>query len=346
MEDMPEDLRDFVMLTPEERINMCIKDVVNEYQREGIISGGSRELAEIKKLKGKILNEEKDIAKQTGKEGEIVGKLLNTLPEKKKEQLLRKWQAQGTKKAIDDVLKTASKEDRINILSQYDKDSTASIVDMEESINNIRKEMAEKYPTMEKCYRLKDATDGAIFEKDENGIARIGNNVEKTQGEIGTLADYYMEHSDEIPASIVAEYGSYTKEEQVAFFITSLNNVTIQEEYKELITRHPELIKIDEENEHPSIGIEEDEISPTNDKLISEIGDELNFEENQVEQERVVEKQQSPKHRIEVGIMDEARVNAENDKSNDVTKMQAEITSGVREIDNPEKYIESDAYEK
>jgi len=299
MDDIPEDLKSFALLTPEERVSLCIKDVVNEYERDGIISGGSRELAEIKKLKGQILNDGKNIAKSSGKENEIVTKLLETLPEKKKSELLKKWQAKGTKKAIDDVLKTAKKEDRLQILSEYDSETVKKIVDKEDTILSIRAEMAEKYPTMEKCYRLKDATDSAIFEKNDKGIARIGNDVKGTQNQIGTLYNYYMEHQDEIPPTVLTEYSGYTPEEQVAFYVTGLNNVTIEQAYESLIEQHPELDVRISTNHQPNIGIEQDEISPTNDNLIEKIGDEINFEENQVVEERGMD---SKTHVIEQDI--------------------------------------------
>lgn len=146
--------------------------------------------------------------------------------------------------------------------------------------------MAEKYPTMEKCYRLKDATDSAIFEKNDKGIARIGNDVKGTQNQIGTLYNYYMEHQDEMPPT---EYSEYTPEEQVAFYVTGLNNVTIAQAYKSLIEHHPELDIKSSSNSQPNIGIEQDEISPTNENLIEKIGDEINFEENQVIDERNID---------------------------------------------------------
>jgi hypothetical protein len=289
MDDIPEDLKDFALLTPEERVFLCIKDVVKEYERDGIISGGSRELAEIKKLKGQILNDGKNIAKLSGKESEIVIKLLETLPENKKTELLKKWKTKGTKKAIDDVLKTAKKDDRLKVLSEYDPETVKKIVDKEDSILSIRAEMSKKYPTMEKCYRLKDATDSAIFEKNDKGIARIGNDVKGTQNQISSLYNYYMEHQDEIPPTVLREYSRYTPEEQVAFYVSGLNNVTIEQAYKSLIEQHPELDIENSSTHQPNIGIEQDEISPTNDKLIEKIGDEVNFEENQVVEERNID---------------------------------------------------------
>ena len=349
LEDIPEDLRDFAQMTPEERVSLCIKDVVDEYSREEVISGGSRELAEIKKLKGQILNTGKDIAKSSGKENEIVSKLLETLPEKKKAELLKKWQTKGTKKALDDVLKTAKKENRIEILGQYDSEAIKGIVEKEDSIIDIRKGMSEKYPTMEKCYRLKDATDSAIFEKDENGIARIGNNVEKTQNEIGTLYNYYMKHFDEIPPSVLQEYQGYTQAEQVAFYVTGLNNVTIQNAYKLLIENHPELIQsTKDEIEQPSIGIEQDEICPTNDILIEKMGDEINFEENQVVEERTLDNKSrtSDEPVITQNFRESAKNIANLRQAKTVKETQRQIKSGIIEIENPEKYIDQDSQEK
>jgi dGTP triphosphohydrolase len=349
LEDIPEDLRDFAQMTPEERVSLCIKDVVDEYSREGIISGGSRELAEIKNLKGQILNAGKDIAKTTGKENEIISKLLETLPEKKKAELLKKWQAKGPKKAIDDVLKTAKKEDRIEILGQYNPEAVKGIVEKEDSIKYIRKEMSEKYPTMEKCYRLKDATDSAIFEKDENGIARIGNDVEKTQNEIGTLYNYYMKHSDEIPHSVLQEYPGYTQEEQAAFYIAGLNNITIQIAYRTLIETHPELIQsTTDNNEQPKIGIEQNEITPTNDVLIEKIGDEINFEENQVTEERTFNNESRISNKLPViaqNFMAIAKHIARTRIFRTVSETLGQIESGIGKTKNP-KNIDQDTQEK
>lgn len=347
MEDIPEDLREFASQTPEERVTACIKDVVEEYQRDGIISGGSRELAEIKKIKGQILNAGKDVAKKSGKESEIVSKLLETLPEKKKTELLKKWQAKGTKKAIDDVLKTAKKENRLQILGEYDENATQSIAAQEDRIIEIREEMAKKYPTMAKCYRLKDATDRAIFEKDENGIARIGNDVKGTQNQIGTLYSYYIEHSDEIPPSTLKEYSGYTIEEQVAFYISSLDNITIQQAYDMLVEKQQR----DKENVKDSefktkIGIEYGEVSPTNNTLLEKMGDDIDFEENQAGEKSVeIQKHESDKTIFSQSFGESAKNIASSRMARTVNETQNQIKTGVREMENPEKTNE-DSQEK